>query len=176
MRFAVLLWLTLFGPRYSDLKNDKCGLRAVVCRGTSVVFSSFFLKRKRKRGKREIEEMFPKTRHLTESEKSGTLINSIPLWSKKKKKRRKIRIVFSKGEKKQGNQENVFPGQSPRRFCESEREILPTSSMSHYEDHALLFCCFFARFFVSEDYLGNLNLLRPNILGEKKKKKNGGQD
>ena len=42
--------------------------------------------------------------------------------------------------------------------------------MSPYED--LFFCFFFAWFFVSLDFSGSLDLLRPNVFGEKR---NGGQ-
>ena len=55
-----------------------------------------------------------------------------------------------------------FPGQSPHRFFESDRENLHTSYMSPFS----VFCCCFAWFFFGYDYLGNLDLLRANIFGE----------
>ena len=73
------------------------------------------------------------------------------------------------------NDASLFPGQRPRRFFESDRENLHTSSMSPYDTSPTqrFYFYFFAWFFVSKYCLGNrsiLDLFRPNIFGEKNEK------
>ena len=73
------------------------------------------------------------------------------------------------------NDASLFPGQRPRRFFESDRETLHTSSMSPYDTSPTqrFYFYFFAWFFVSKYCLGNwsiLDLFRPNIFGEKNEK------
>ena len=68
-----------------------------------------------------------------------------------------------------------FPGQSPRRLFESDREILKTSSMSLTAPDLTLICFVFLRDFSSAIIIWEIwemsHLFRLNIFGEKNEKK-----
>ena len=64
---------------------------------------------------------------------------------------------------------NVFHGECPRRFVDSNRGILHTSSMCRCED--LTLSGFFFLIFRQQSFSENVNHLSPNIFGEKKSKR-----
>ena len=67
------------------------------------------------------------------------------------------------------NDGNVFPGQSPRRFFDSDRELLHASSISRY--YYLIFCMRFRQLRLFR----TLDILKTKYLWRIKGKKNGGQ-
>lgn len=69
------------------------------------------------------------------------------------------------------NDGNGFPGQSPRRFGEPDREILHVFYECLRTPHPTgCICLFFVCLTFSRlRFLGNLNLIRPNDFGDKQK-------
>ena len=66
---------------------------------------------------------------------------------------------------------NLFPGEYPRRFFDSDREILRTSSMCHREDLTSRGLFFLSDFSSVKFIFENVAQLRPNLFGEKKEEK-----
>ena len=69
------------------------------------------------------------------------------------------------------NARYVFPGECPRRFFDSDREILHVFYVPLRRSHlSFLFFVFVPLICVSSNFLENVDHLRPNIFGEKKRK------